>query len=217
LSQIDLVVCEVVALNPRSNRVPQLLDTLWELHLYRGSRGVDRTIMEGLKHVAMMSALRPSRLQALVAKKLWEMCFHFVGPEHVRMNQRDLAYVLDAIEGLETLASLNASVGQKADYIDDIMEAAQGFFEIGLWYQKTEIADKVIDLHAQAIDGCYDNGVLRFTRGRPPVRRSLRELDGLLEGQREEWRTQEAAIRDLLAADQARAKNASRLRRSRSA
>ena len=50
-------------------------------------------------------------ISSLVAEKLWEMCFHLVGPEYVAMDARDLQKVLDCITALRTLAAFNCEFG----------------------------------------------------------------------------------------------------------
>lgn len=206
LSEIDFIVCEILALSPKSNRVAQLLEVLWELHLYRGNAEVDGKIIEGLNHIALMSGLQGSKLQSRVAKKLWEMCFHFVGPEDVSMNETDLKLVYEAIDGLNSLASMNAAIGRRSKGLDDITESARNFFEVGMWYDKRPICQKVIELHREALDGCYDdNDVVAFPKGRKALRWSLDELQGLLNEQRPRWKAPRAAIVTVLAADGARA------------
>jgi hypothetical protein len=210
LSQIDVIVCEILALDPRSNRVAQLLEVLFELHLYRGDTEVDRKIIEGLKHIALMSGFRSSRLQSLVADKLYEMCFHYVGPEDLPMDAAGLDLILEAIDGLGSLTSFNAEFGRGIEALDDITENAQNFFEIGMWYENPQICDKVIKLHREALDGCYDKGdVIGFPEGREALRRSLEEQRGHLGEEQPSWKAQHATIQEILAADEARASSES--------
>jgi hypothetical protein len=161
--------------------------------------------MEGLKHIAAMSGLAPSRLQSLVAEKLWEMCFHFVGPDDVPMKETDVKLVLEATDGLDSLALFNASIGRAITFLDDITANARNLFEIGMWYGKPRIGAKVIELHRTALDGCYDDDVVGFRQGREALRRSLGELRKFLQEQRPGWKAQAAAIEEILAADDARA------------
>lgn len=105
ISQIDLIVCDVLARRRDSARIKELLNLLWEIHLWRGGREVDDKIVEGLSHLALMSGLSSPTLASMVAEKLWEMCFHFAGPKDVPMDDEGERFVLRSIDALSTLTS----------------------------------------------------------------------------------------------------------------
>src|SRR5438093_233630 len=47
ISQIDIIICEILAFDSYTPRIDQLLDILYHLHLWRGSREIDEKILEG--------------------------------------------------------------------------------------------------------------------------------------------------------------------------
>ena len=86
ITQIDLLVCQILASRNNISRVKELLSVLFELHLWRGGREINSKIIEGFHHLALMSGLEPKGLAWQLPEKLWEMCFHFVGPHEVQMT-----------------------------------------------------------------------------------------------------------------------------------
>jgi hypothetical protein len=199
ISQIDLLICEILAAKNDRKRAQELLDMLWELHLWRGGREIDAKILEGLKHLALMSGMGERVLAPLVAEKIWEMVFHFVGPQDVPMNAYDLRFVLDAIGALTTLAEFNCEVGHVRKAAETIAKQAENFFDVALWYNRREIGNAVVSLYEKGLKACFsEGGELEFAHGRTLLRRSLRRLRRTLSEERPEWNRQEHRINDLL-------------------
>lgn len=198
VSQIDFIICDVLARKQDSPRVGELLNILFELHLWRGGPEIDAKIVEGLHHLALMSGLSYPRIASLIAEKLWEMCFHFVGPEDVDMDKKDQKYVLDCIDALRTLAEFNCEFGHGRKATESIAENSENFFEIALWYNRRNIANAILGSYEKAIKVCYEEGKLKFAFGRIVLRKSLRKIRRLLDEERSEWTHQRGKIQALL-------------------
>lgn len=187
VSQIDLIICEVLALRSSSPRVKELLDTIYELHLWRGGREIDDKIIEGLNHLALMSGLSSPQLAALVAQKLWEMCWHFAGPKDVPMDARDESYVLRCFDALETLAQFNSEFGHGRRAATSIADSAENFFEVGLWYSRKSIVNAVFRAYEKGLRACYEGQKLEFPHGRRIFKKSLRRIRKLLKEEHPAW------------------------------
>jgi hypothetical protein len=199
VSQIDLIICDILARKQNSSRVEELLNVLFELHLWRGGPEIDSKIVEGLHHIALMSGLSSPRIAAIVAEKLWEMCFHFVGPEDVDMDKKNQKYVLKCVDALETLGQFNSEFGHGRKAAQSIAESAENFFEIALWYDTKRVANAVLRGYEKTLRGCYEYGKLEFSFGRTVLRRSLRKIRRLLNEQHPQWKYQLQRIDKLLA------------------
>lgn len=199
ISQIDIIICEILACRPDNPRVEELLNVLYELHLWRGGQEIDRKIIEGLHHLALMSGLGSPRLATLVAEKLWQLCWHFVGPHEVNMDKKDEAQVLKCIDALETLAEFNCEFGHGRKAICSITEYAENLFEIGLWYSKKRIVNAIFQIYKKAIQGCFEEGHIEFPYGRRVLRKSARRLLGLLTEDRPSWFHQHNKVQEILA------------------
>ncbi len=180
-------------------RARELLDVLYQLNLWRGDGELHRRIIEGLNHLAVMSGLGSPPLAALVAAKLWEMCWHYVGPEEVPMRKQGLASVLGCVDALDALADFNFAFGRGRKAAKTIAEQGENFFQIGLWYSKRRIVNAVMTMYEKAVRSCYGQaGKLEFPSGRKILWRSLRRLQRLLVAQRPAWRYQRRRINELL-------------------
>lgn len=194
VSQIDLIICDILSRKPNSPRVSELLDCLWELTLWRGGPEIDSKIVEGLHHLARMSGISDPRLASLVAEKLWEMCFHFVGPEDVPMDKKDQSFVLDCIEALRTLAEFNFEFAHGRKAAISIVESCESFFEMSLWYDRRTVANAVLRTYEGALSACYEEKTLAFAYGRSALKKSLRKIRNLLDQQHPEWARQRQRI-----------------------
>jgi hypothetical protein len=132
ITQIDLIVCEILACEKNVNRANELLDLLYELNLWRGSRQLTSSIVEGLDHLAIMTGVSSSRLSGKVAETLWKVCWHFIGPHEVSMDRADLAIVLKCVDALGTLAEFNCMVGHGRKAATIIAEQLENYFNVGL-------------------------------------------------------------------------------------
>jgi len=152
-----LIICEVLARRSDHQRALQLLDLLFELHLWRGGRDLDNRIIDGLSHLALMTGLSYPRLSPRIAELLWEMSFHFVGPEDVEMDRSDEGYVVKCVDALETLGRFNCAFGHGHKAADAVTETAEQFMDVAVWYRRPKIARAVVRCYREALKACYDD------------------------------------------------------------
>jgi len=190
VSQIDLIVCEILACEKNVGRASQLLDLLYELNLWRGSRQVTGSIVEGLRHLAVMTGLGSRRLSGRVAETLWKVCWHFVGPDRVSMDKNDLALVLECIDALGTLVEFNNMVGHGREAATTIAEQLENFFGVGLWYSKRKIVNAVTKAFEASRRECYTENRIDFRPGLMSLRRSVRKMRRELIKEQPGWRYQ---------------------------
>ena len=198
VSQIDFTICQILASSSDNKKAEQLLDTLYELHLWRGGREIDEKIVDGLSHLALMSGLSSPKLASLLADKLWEMCWHFVGPEEVPMESQDLKYVLDCVHALDTLGKFNCEFGHGRKAVESFSQSAENLFEVGLWYEKKSIVNAVLKSYKNSLEVCFVDGSVEFLYGKNILRKSLRKLKHLLKDYPTIWNQNTRRISVLL-------------------
>ena len=199
ISQIDFIVCDILASSENIGRMKNLLGVLYELHLWRGNRQIDRKIVEGLGHLAQMSGLDSPPLGALVAEKLWEMCWQFIGPHEVPMDRHDLDHVIACIRALGSLAQFNAWFARGAKATDEIAEACENFFQVGLWYGNQRVTDAAIWVFRAGLKASQRSVEQKeYKYGRERFFRSLRGVRAMLLERKPQWRAQKARIETLL-------------------
>jgi hypothetical protein len=198
ITQVDLIICEILAVKPTSDRAKELLNILFELHLWRGTNEIDSKIVDGLNHLALMSGLGSPHLAGLVAEKLWEMSFHYVGPSDVPMRPEGLALVLKCIDAMSTLLRFNSEFGHGRKATDKILEHSEDLYQIGLWYKKPSITKKIAASYAKGLEASAQEGQSSFPYGKTRIRRSIRNLLRMTAEDKGEWQAQSRALRRLL-------------------
>ena len=199
VSQIDLIICDILVRRPDDRRARELLDLLYELYLYRGDEEMAQRIIQGMEHLAVMLGISSPVLAQYLPEKAWALCWHFVGPDEVPMDKRDAARVVRCAGILETLAVFNCNSGHGRKAMLSLVENAEHIFEIALWYAKRQIANAVIRVYREGLENCRANGESEFAYGRRILRRSLRKLQRLLTENQPAWSRQSRRLMELLA------------------
>lgn len=198
ITQIDLIVCEILACEKNVARANELLDLLYELNLWRGSQPLTKSIVEGLHHLAVMTGLGSARLSGKVAETLWKVCWHFVGPDRVSMNRTDLALVLDCVDALGTLAEFNCMMGHGRKAAIIIAEQLENYFKVGVWYEQRRIVGAVTKACEKAVLECYAQNRIDFMPGLKSLRQSIRNMRRVLIKELPGWRRQIRGLEQLL-------------------
>ena len=183
-------MCEILACEKDLRRAGQLLDLLYELNLWRNSRQVTGSIVQGLSHLALMTGLGSRRLSGRVAETLWKICWHFAGPEKVSMNKSDFQLVLECIDALGTLAEFNCMMGHGREAATTIAGQMENFFSVGLWYRKRVIVNAVTKACENARRECYSGNKVDFRAGLTSLRRSVLSMRRELAKAQPKWRHQ---------------------------
>jgi hypothetical protein len=189
VSQVDFTICRILACDKDKHRQEELLKTLYELHLWRGDKTIDSKIVEGMKHLAIMSGLSYPGLVQLLAEKAWEMCWQFVGPDDVAMDKKDEKHVIKCAEIIEILADFNCQFARGKKATIAISQNAERLFEIGVWYLKESIAKTVLKAYDKGLDGCMEDGKIKFRTGYITLRKSLTRLPDYIESAKSFWRS----------------------------
>lgn len=164
IGQIDMIVCQILAA-PDDKRRKELLEVIYNLHLWRGTPQIDRQIIEGFGHLAVMSGLSMPGLAKELAGKVWELCWHFVGPHQTRMDRSGSNLVVRCADVVESLASYNCLMQQDLGVLKTTLETAENLFDIGLWYKDRRIATAVMKVYHEALRACRSGEPKEFPEG----------------------------------------------------
>jgi hypothetical protein len=201
ITQIDLIICEILALKAPNPRIGLLFGVLHELQLWRGTREINRKLLEGMDHLALMTGLGAPQVGPLVADFLWKLCWHFVDPEWVPMDKVDIRFVIDCIDALETLAKFNCEFGKGRRTVVAVSQSAEQFLDIGIWYQKKSIIKKVISTYTKALASCKADGKVEFKYGHVVITRSIKRVIDTLGQEKPKFEAWQAKFQALLKAD----------------
>lgn len=195
---VEIIICDILSRPDGSPRTKELLDLLYELHLWKGDPKLDQRIIDGLSHLSLMSGVLSPKLAASVAEMVWQMCWHFVDPKDIPIDKDDAALIVGSIDSLRTLALFNCRHGHGRKTIDVISEHNQYFFELGITYSKKRIVDHSIDVYRTGVESCYEDGKLAFSYGRTSLRRSIRSSLEVMKTSKPTWNKQLEDLEKLL-------------------
>jgi hypothetical protein len=176
-----LIICEILSV-PDDVRRKELLEVLYNLHLWRGTSRIDRQIVEGLGHLAVMSGLSMPTLAKLIAEYVWQMCWHFVGPHQTNMDRNGIALVLRCADITESLASYNCLLQQHLGVLKTTLGTAENLFDVALWYKNEQIAKAILIIYKEAETACEE-----FSPGLMVLRRSAKGLTEKLNRSGVKW------------------------------
>jgi hypothetical protein len=198
ITQVDLIVCEIVACEKNVSRASELLNLMYELNLWRGSKQVTSSIVDGLHHLAVMTGLGSPRLSGKVAETLWKVCWHFVGPDRVPMSQVDSKVVLECVDALGTLAEFNCMMGHGKKAAITISEQLENYFGVALWYGKRQIVNAITKACQEAMRECYTQNKVDFRPGLNSLKQCVRRMNRALIKAQPRWRRQSQRLSQLL-------------------
>jgi hypothetical protein len=186
IGQVDLIICQILATSDNARR-KELLEVLYNLHMWRGTPQIDRQIIEGFGHLAVMSGLDMPRLARELAHKVWEICWHFVGPHQVKMDRSDVNQVVRCADVVESLATYNCLMQTNLGALRAALDTAENLFDVAVWYKNEKIAMAVLDTHKKALDACRREEADEFHRGSSMLQRSANVVARKLKRSRLKW------------------------------
>jgi hypothetical protein len=197
VSQVDIMFCEILA-SKSPERAKELLDALYELHVYRGSTELDASIVEGLQHLALMAGLNSAILSAFVAEKLWDMCYHFVGPKEVPMNKVDKKHVLSCVSALGTLGDFSSGYIRQKKATEAFCSSIWNFLEIAVWYDWQDLAQQITSAVQETRTSCWHAGKLEYPIGDEIILVTLRRMINYIREEKPNWNKAISSLESIL-------------------
>jgi hypothetical protein len=175
IGQIDVIICEILAA-PNKARTKELLEILYNLHIWRGTAQIDGQIIEGFGHLAVMSGLGMPALARELARKVWEFCWHFVGPHHVKMDRIGSSFVVRCADVVGSLVTYNCLMERHLGALRASLDTAENLFDTAISYKNDKIAIAVLKAYVEGLKACESGETHEFPRGGKALRKSARVL-----------------------------------------
>jgi hypothetical protein len=186
IGQIDVIICQILA-TPDHARRKELLEVIYNLHLWRGTRQIDKQIIEGFGHLAVMSGLDMPRLAKELASKVWELCWHLAGPHQVKMDRTDSTLVVRCADVVESLVSFNCLMQKHLGVLKATLDTAENLFDVAVSYKNEGIAIAVLKIYTGGLKACATEGTQEFPQGCNLLRRSAKLLRRRLKSSGLKW------------------------------
>jgi hypothetical protein len=186
IGQIDMIMCQILATSD-STRRKELLEVIYNLHLWRGTPQIDRQIIEGFGHLAVMSGLDMPALARELASKVWELCWHFVGPHQVKMDRSGANFVARCADVVESLGTYNCLMERNLRALRAALNTAENLFDVAVWYKNEKIATAVLKVYIEGMKACESRETHEFPGGGKELRRSAKLLARKLRNSKLKW------------------------------
>jgi hypothetical protein len=183
-----VIICQTLAAPDNAHR-KELLEVIYNLHLWRGTPQIDKQIIEGLGHLAVMSGLSMPGLAKEVALKVWQMCWHFIGPHQTKMDRLESNLVVRCADVIESLASYNCLMQQNVEVLRTTLCTAENLFDVALWYKNEKIATAVANIYREALRACESGEPKEFPLGISALRKSAKKIAKKLKSSGLKWST----------------------------
>lgn len=144
ISQIDLIVVDILSSADDLGRARRLLQMLYEIHLWRGEAAIEKNIVVGLQHLATMTGLSSPAAATLVIETTWQLCWHLVGPDRVPLSRIDETTMLGCIDATERAGIYNIWGAGDHKVTKAVSAHLLKFFSIALAYRSPRTAERVI-------------------------------------------------------------------------
>jgi hypothetical protein len=134
-----------------------------------------------------MSGLSMPGLARELALKVWQMCWHLVGPHQTRMDRISANLVVRSADVIESLASYNCLMQQHIGALKTSLGTAENLFDVAMWYKNEKIARAVLNIYSEALRACQSGEPKEFPLGVSSLQRSAKMLAQKLKGSGLRW------------------------------
>lgn len=157
ISYFDLTVCEILAMDDGDPRIGEKLGTLHQLSIIVGCTD---EILDSLFHLAVQSSMSQKQTAAMLANLIYELFFHFVGPDMVSLGSDDESRLQRGVELLGTIGHFNGEFSKDMEVIQAVCDNLYKMCEIAVWYDLEKIGALVISKLQKTKESCliaYEN------------------------------------------------------------
>ena len=201
VSQIDLIVADILASEGDNSRQQRLLKQLYELHLWRGVAEIQKNIIDGVRHLGTMSGLGDPRLAPMVAETAWQMCWHLAGPDLVPWQKETTRLISGAIRAIGSIGTFNAYDVPDPKVGKAFSEAMLNLIHVGVGYRKRNVVERVLHEIQETLAAIAPQRRSQAVKTKAfvsHIRGTLRATEAVLKSSGSYWQHPLADVRRLL-------------------
>lgn len=124
-----------------------------------------------------------------LAYKVWELCWHFIGPHQVKMDQTGTQLVVRCADVVESLATYNCLMEKNPRVLRATLGTAENLFDVAMWYKNEKIAVAVLKIYREALNACRHMEGVEFRLGVGILQKSANVLARNLKNSALKWPT----------------------------
>lgn len=187
VSYFVLTACEILAMEDGDPRIGEKLGTLHQLSIIAGCRG---EILDALFHLAIQSSMSQKQTAAMLAELIYELFYHFVGPDTIALGRDEMKHLEEGIELLGTIGHFNGEFSKDIEVIRAVCDNLYNMFEIATWYNLENIGTLVISKLQKTRESCliaYEETEKPLIKGAQYVDKTIKRIQKLIQKQSIDW------------------------------
>jgi len=170
LSYFEITACEIVSMEDGDPRVREKLETMYHLNT---TTGCTDEILGCLFYVVLMSSMKNKQTSCLLAKFIYQLFWHLVGPDAVSVGKQEIKRLENGIGLLGTIGEFNGEFSKDIEVIQAVCDNLYDMFEIAVWYDLEKIGVSVVNKLRKTKESC----LLKFEDSEKPLNEGARYVD----------------------------------------
>jgi len=176
ISFFDQTASEILAMNDRDPRIGEKLETLANLNIIVGCTD---EILDAFFHLAVMSSITQKQTATMLARHIYELFPHLVGPDMVPINAKDKRRLEQGVKLLGTIGQFNGEFSKDIEVVRASCDNLFNMYEIAVLYNLEKIG-KLIDSELQEIKSAclktYEKEEKPFKKGVQYVKLTVKKI-----------------------------------------
>jgi len=151
VSYFEVTACEILAMDDGDPRIGEKLRTLHQLNTIVGCTD---EILDSFFHLAIQSSMSQKQTAVMLANHIYQLFFHFVGPDTISLGSGDESHLKQGVELLGTIGHFNGEFSKDMEVIEAVCDNLYNMCEIAVWYNLEEIGALVISKLQKTRESC---------------------------------------------------------------
>jgi len=146
---------KILSYKDTDNRIEEAFEYLDQLVLEEFVSGLKlrRILLDAYSDMTLQS-IESNNLTKRLAKSIWGLFLHLVGPHYVKITDEDKKLFLDSINSLETLGEWAAEFSSNESTLEGVCSIIHDFAEIASWYNLVHEKKKILMILNKMIKAC---------------------------------------------------------------
>jgi hypothetical protein len=161
---------------------------MYEIYLWKG---YEKEFLDTFSHLALMSGLSMPKNATLIAKKIYEFNWHYVGPKEVPITQQGYKNIKKSVKILKTIGTFSGEFNRSKKVIMAVCDSLAEFHNIALSYKRKDLDISVLKALKEIKKACYvtyEENKKKFLVGIRVINNLLKVIKRDLIVNKQEWK-----------------------------
>jgi len=153
--------------------IDERLEYLYQLHMLEG---YTPEILESIEHIIILPSITNKNKPSKIAEKMYEFCWHLVGPDKIPIDKEDILNLKTIIRILSSIGNFSGEFNRNFKTIKNVAKSFEFILNVSIWYNLEEIASISIDEIKKVKKACKST-----FKGQSPLTKGIEELNKILD------------------------------------